>query len=56
VNLQQVNPKPAFTIKCIECGEVGSSDYSVWFADTQGEPFKAYYCKDCADKLRGQHG
>lgn len=51
---QQVTGKP-FTTTCIACGyriEPGDGSetrlHGPHFADLNGEPFKAYYCRDCA--------
>lgn len=54
----------AFSVVCVGCkdyGMAGSNGYrdfagrpvipEQWFADLDGEPFKAYYCAVCASKI-----
>jgi hypothetical protein len=66
MNLQRVTG-PAFTAECIGChekklfgdkpekdmfGRPNEYEHQNGFADLDGEPFKAYYCDDCAAKMR----
>lgn len=46
MRLQLVQPLPAFTARCIGCGERRDSR-DLW-ADLDGPAFKAYYCHGCA--------
>jgi hypothetical protein len=60
MKLEKVTGRP-FVIFCISCGQrkwAGDVDYvdpylrtaspSPVYADLEGEPFKAYYCAECA--------
>lgn len=47
MNLKPIFPStPIFTAHCTRCLRVFKSDNL--FADLEGEPFKSYYCNDCA--------
>jgi hypothetical protein len=52
VRLTPVPEKPYFRILCIRCLKTSYSDRP-HFADLDGEPFKAYYCADCAYSIAG---
>lgn len=43
-------PPPFFWVDCHGCGKIKRTDHVV--ADLDGEPFKAYYCEQCAAGLR----
>uniref|UniRef100_A0A6H2A3G6 Uncharacterized protein n=1 Tax=viral metagenome TaxID=1070528 RepID=A0A6H2A3G6_9ZZZZ len=54
MNLQPVNPAPAFHSECRGCSSpllVEPSGPSVW-ADLEGPAFRAYYCADCSARIR----
>ena len=52
MNLRPINPKdPRFTFQCRRCG--GASDSHSGYADLDGDPFRAYYCRTCA--VRCEH-
>ena len=53
MNLQPTNPMPVFQPTCIQCGKQMQSDREVIYADSDGEPFKAYYCEPCATARLG---
>jgi len=40
---------PSFRVICCHCGFISQSIESRWWADLEGEPFKAYYCQKCVD-------
>ena len=51
MNLQPINPPaPVFKFFCFVCNEQTSS--SSGYADLDGEPFKAYFCRTCAAGLK----
>ena len=52
MKLVRVHGKP-FMVTCKTCGIKKMSDDKLFYADTEGEPFKDYYCVRCAptDKL-----
>ncbi len=56
MNLVKVTGSP-FTITCASCGKTGYSDEGQWYADTEGTPYKAYYCFACgsAALIRAGH-
>ena len=52
MNLQPVYPnraQPVYVL-CCACEKMAKDTAS--FADLDGEPFKAFYCEACAEKLR----
>lgn len=51
MNLKPVNPKsPAFNARCYRCGKLTQS--KDLYADLDGAPFKAYYCRECTQIVR----
>jgi hypothetical protein len=49
MNLVQTSAKPAVYLTCSWCGYKGYSDgKQPFYADTEGEPFKEYWCESCA--------
>lgn len=48
MNLQPINPPPKENEHyiCTAC-----NSWKAYLADLDGEPFRAYYCKQCADEL-----
>jgi hypothetical protein len=52
MNLQPINPplKDGQRLICVKCNE-----WKAIFADLDGEPFKAYYCADCAQQTKERH-
>lgn len=52
MNLQPVEDTHGQLVQCIFCKHW--SNLSDSFADLEGEPFKAYYCANCAKKLRSK--
>lgn len=50
MRLVTVRPEPRFTYTCYQCKRKGVTDPDGWsvYADTEGEPWKAYYCTPCA--------
>ena len=55
MRLQEVTGRP-FIVFCLRCDKkqwAGDVDgQTPVFADLNGEPFKAYYCAECAGKLQ----
>ena len=47
---RQVSGKP-LNYRCISCGRMVDASREAVFADIEGEPFKAYYCEPCKNKL-----
>jgi hypothetical protein len=49
----QVNPGSwgRWRLVCVGCVVSFDPSQTAVFADTQGRPFKDYYCKPCADRL-----
>jgi len=50
VNLQlvPVAPSGTLTFACCACGKRADQNHAPVYADHDGEPFKAYYCAECA--------
>jgi uncharacterized protein YlaI len=59
MNLQRMNDdRYAAYFICLDCGKrlVLSRAEPPIYADLDGEPFKAYYCPDCAETLAQKAG
>jgi uncharacterized protein YlaI len=48
MNLQPINPplRPGQSVLCCVCHR-----WTATLADLGGDPFRAYYCPDCASKV-----
>lgn len=55
MKLTQVTGKP-FGLTCIRCGKKKQTDLEQCYADTEGTPFRAYYCNICAHQVAQQKG
>ena len=49
IELVPVSATPAFYYTCLGCGNEFLSSSKALYADLRGEPYKAYWCCDCAD-------
>jgi len=47
MRFEHVDPKPTFTVICCDCNRTLQSDTESIFANLDGEPFRAYYCRRC---------
>jgi hypothetical protein len=55
VNLAPIRPpRPLFQFACIRCGMLTRSDAEGASADTDGIPFRVYYCAKCAAVRRAE--
>lgn len=43
-----------FVFTCLACGR-RADNTEEWFADLDGEPFKAYYCQPCGNAKQILH-
>lgn len=42
-----VSVPPHLRLRCCSCGLQQETDREVFWADTEGTPFEAYYCSAC---------
>jgi len=40
-------PLPIITVTCRQCGRSVSNKHDTIYADLNGKPFEAYYCRVC---------
>ena len=60
MRMMLVNKVPAFTFRCIKCGNKyhtihDSHLFHQVYADLDGKAFKDYYCEVCKNLLPSQH-
>lgn len=51
MKLTEVNRFPFFWASCLGCGRRMGSKNEKIHADSEGSPFRSYYCEDCATTL-----